>query len=409
MKRGNENNRRAVRWAAFLFVGLTLSGGCTGDISLEVDSSPQTTDADTGPAAEGTPPVPELWETTKNAMTTVFGLAAQGNTLYVSAGTGLYIFGLPGSGEPQLTCAAQSGGEEAPVKAPATIDGSGNVYFTRVNQLCVSSVDSVCQPRWNLNGMNYADCKAASDTQPRLVAGDSQVAVATYADGSGQAHVWGLDAGSGQEAWHQTIDSGDVRRSLTAAPDGTLFVGASSGGTGRLMRLDAGGASAPQQILEAAEFKAAGMVGSDGTLYIGDWHGAFYALERDGTRKWWDSTKGRFVSEPVAHGGEIVVAAPPRGVMTWQMGSAGKLELSYAVASTGTVGVAVDGAGTIYTATNKGCDGGNSGGCVYAFSGGEKLWEYQTISGVEATPIVHQNTVIVGDDSGTLYGFRASQ
>lgn len=405
MQRGGQGQtsaRAALVGAALLFVG-----ACTAQIGqVSGDGGPEG-----APPTDGSPPIPDgltskselLWKSSQSHLSQVHGLAADGTTLYVSADTGLYLYVLGST--LKTRCSAQSGGTATPIMAPATLDSSGNAYFARAAQQCLSSIDSGCNPRWNINGLYYFDCKAASDTQPLLVAGGSQVVVATASDGNSDAHIWGVSAADGTEAWHETLPGHSVTRSLAAASDDTIHVGTISGGIGILYTLSPT-ATTPTELFKAAELHAPGLVTSSGSFVIGDWNKNLHAVSSSGTSVWKGSVGGRVVSAPVESSGVILVAGSLFGIYTHDVQGSGSL-WTFKNTKVHFSGVAVDPGGTAYVGSAGDCTGGSSGGCLFAVKGGQMVWAYQTERPVEATPLVHNGVVIVGDEGGTLYGLKA--
>ena len=399
---GQTSARAALLGAALLF------GACTAQIG---QVTPTEAGPEGPPPTDGSTPIPDgltskaelLWKSSQSHLSQIHGLAADGTTLYVSADTGLYLYVLGST--LQTRCSAPSGGTATPIMAPATLDSSGNAYFARAAQQCLSSIDSGCNPRWNINGLYYFDCKAASDTQPALVSGGSQVVVATAADGSSDAHIWGVSASDGTEAWHETLSSHTVTRSLAAASDDTIYVGTISGGIGILYTLSPT-ATTPTELFKAAELHAPGLVTTSGAFVIGDWNKNLHAVSSSGTSVWKGSVGGRVVSAPVESSGVILVAGSLFGIYTHDVQGSGSL-WTFKNNKVHFSGVAVDSGGTAYVGSAGDCTGGSSGGCLFAVKGGQMVWAYPTERPVEATPLVHNGVVIVGDEGGSLYGLKA--
>jgi hypothetical protein len=209
---------------------------------------------------------------------------------------------------------------------------------------------------------------------------------------------------SGAESWHQQLAGSSIRRSLVLGKD-TIYAGVISGGVGQLHTLSAPDYT-PTQIFLASEFRAPGMVASDGNVVIGDWNKNLHAVSTSGTQKWKGVAQGRIITAPVeGPNGLILVAASIGGIYTHSLG--GGAMWSYTNSKVHNSGVAVDSKGTAYVGTEGGCSTGNvSGGCLHAVRDGQVLWSYETERPVNATPVVHDQMVIVGDDGGSLYALK---
>jgi hypothetical protein len=393
--------RRAVHlWTALFFWLSACTGAIQGGLS---EAGPDIAANDGNPGLpDGTVTTAEmLWKSSQTHLGKVHGLAAQSTTLYVSADTGMYLYVL--ATQLQTRCSAPSGGTATPIMAPATVDASGNAYFSRAAQQCLSSIDSGCNPRWDLGGLYYFDCQAASDTRPALLPGGTQVVVATVADATGTAHIWGVDTNSGGEAWHEGLANHSVTRSLTASSSGTIYLGTVSSGIGVLYTLSAT-ATTPVELFKASEFRAPGYVASNGNFIIGDWNKNLHAVDSSGTAAWKGVAGGRIVSAPVESNGVILVAASLFGIYTQTL--AGQTSWDFRNTKVNYSGVAVDSAGNAYIGSAGDCTGGASGGCLFAVRDGKTVWAYNTERPVEATPLVHNDIVIVGDEGGNLYGLK---
>jgi len=388
-------------------MALLIQGcNCTGTIMVNPHEAGPDGEIKDGPSSpyDGQNVAAELlWKSPQTHLSKVHALAAEGTTLYVSADTGLYLFVLGST--LQTRCSAPSGGTAYPILAPATLDGAGNAYFSRANQQCLSSIDSGCQARWNLSGLDYFNCKAASDTQPVLLPGGSQVVVATSADTTGAAHIWGVNTADGSKAWEEVLAGHSITRSLTASSGGTIYVGTKSSGIGVLYTLSSS-STTPVELFKAAEFHAPGLVLADNTFVIGDWNMNLHAVSSSGSSVWKGSPGGRIVSAPVEQSGVVLVAASLFGVYTH--GVAGGPNWDYKISKVNYSGVAVDSAGVVYVGSVGDCSGGGTGGCVFAVKGGHKVWAYGTERPVDATPLVHNAMVIVGDQGGTIYALKAN-
>jgi outer membrane protein assembly factor BamB len=157
------------------------------------------------------------------------------------------------------------------------------------------------QPR----NQTYADVYDVYLSSP--VVADGRVYV-----GSGDGHVYAVDAATGRLAWK--FATGDVVHASPALVDGTLYVGSWDG---RLYALDAAtGAQrwAFQSGLDPLIHNQQGFQSSpavvDGTVYVGCRDSHLYALDaRTGTPKWNVDTAGSWVvGSPAVSGGRVYFA-----------------------------------------------------------------------------------------------------
>jgi hypothetical protein len=398
------------RTALFGWAVLFCLASCTGQVSTTAKDGGGNGETG-GPPGDGAGPLPDgasataqlEWKSSQPHLSKVHALAADGNVLYVSADTGMYLYVL--ATKLQTRCSAPSGGAATPILAPAAIDANGNAFFSRASQQCLSSIDSGCNPRWDIKGVYFFDCKAASDTRPGLLPGSTEVVVGTSSDPSGAAHVWGVKAADGSEAWHHELKGHSITRSLTVSQDGTVYVGTIQNGIGVLYTLQGGGT--PQELFKAAEFHAPGVVVSNGNFVIGDWNKNLHAVSSGGGAVWKGNAGGRIISAPVETGGVVLVAASLYGIYTHDLG--GTASWNFKNTKVHYSGVAVDSAGNAYVGSAGDCTGGSAGGCIYAVRDGKLLWAHNTERPVEATPLVHDDLVVAGDEGGTLYGLKTAQ
>lgn len=398
-------NRVVHHWAALFFLawGLSIPAGCTGSVG---NGDTPLTEAG-GPVGDGpSSKARQVFKSSFSQMGQVNALAARGSMLYVSAASGVFVYLVGQSAKSHCSVlTGSSSTSAAPVQAPVSLDSAGNLYFTRaLATRCLASVDSSCKYRWNLSGLNYVDCKGNSDTQPGLLPGESQVVIATYADGNGDAHVWNISAGSGKEVWHQTLKGHSVRRALYAHGDGSIYVGTDYNNTGVLYRFSAS-SSAPTKVFDQAySIRAPPLVSSDGTILFGDYNSNLYALSHGGTVKWKANAQGPILTNPVVHGSTVLVAAALYGVFSRKLDGSASWQLP--LPDVRYSGMGLDTSGILYIGSKGKCTGSGDGGCLFAVRDGKILWSMPTDRPIDATPLWHANMVIVGDDGGTLYAFQ---
>jgi outer membrane protein assembly factor BamB len=189
------------------------------------------------------------------------------------------------------------------------------------------------------------------------------------------------------------------------------------------------------------------VIGGDGTVYFGSYRDGFYALNPDGSRRWYYPMQGYRISAAIGADGTVYVvgsifpsklyAFTPGGVKKWetQIGP----EFSQApsppvIDSDGTIFVSNDSDLKIYAFDSNGstkwsfASGGNIGGAstspavdsqgnVYSGSGpgffavsttGSRLWSYRTNGGFAASALTRDGILYVGNAAGSFYAFRAN-
>lgn len=342
------------------------------------------------------------WQLTLGGSGPIHALAADGDVLAVSSDAGVHLVDLSRRA-PRCAVATRSEDLVAPVKAPVTFDGDGRLFLTRAAQRCLAAVDvATCELRWDLDGSGYADCGAASDTQPARA--DADVIVGTAADGSGAAHVLAVAADTGAERWRRTLPGQHIRRSLATAPDGAVLVGTQADGGGGLYRLPPGDHE-PVALLSGAQFAAPGLAWSGG-LVIGDRDGTLHVLDAAGAPRGRIPVGGPVFSAPVHDGDGILVAVSLKGVLSIDgLGVGWSFSIGQGVSFSG---VAAARSGAAFVGSATGCAEGAAGGCVYAVEDGALRWAAGTDEAIQATPVVVGELVVVGSRAGGLTAlFRA--
>lgn len=349
----------------------------------------------------GDPGVEEVWRASHPSLSTIWGLSTYQGNLHISADSGMHIFILGADGA-RLRCRAESGGAPAPVKTPATVDEAGNIFFTRDSSSCLDSIDQGCQARWR----SPFNCGSESNTQPVLIEGGMQVVVGTHGDGAAAGRVFSVKTSDGTRAWEKALsDQSSIRRSLSAGPDGALYVGTIESSAGKLYRLGSASNYAPAELFAAAGFHAPARVTAEGEVIIGDWNKNLFALSGPGEERWSSYAQGRIISAPVVDGEWVYAAAASFGIYAQEL--YGEESWIFNAPGVQESGVAVTADGTVLVGSTTDCEGGAGGGCLHAVSQGQLLWSYRTERPIRMTPLLHDGLIIVGDDGGTLYALRS--
>jgi outer membrane protein assembly factor BamB len=127
--------------------------------------------------------------------------------------------------------------------------------------------------------------------------------------GSGDGHVYGLDARSGQARWR--FRTGDVVHASPAIADGVVYIGSWDG---VLYALEAASGAVVWKLQTGRDENIHNQVGfqgsasvSDGTVYVGCRDAHLYAVDaRTGKIRWSYGTKGSWVSgSPAVAGGHV--------------------------------------------------------------------------------------------------------
>lgn len=230
--------------------------------------------------------------------------------------------------------------------------------------------------------------------------------------GSGDGHVYALDAESGRERWR--FRTGGRVRSSPALVDGTLYVGSFDG---ILYALDARtGAERWRHATEGTTLLSANF-GYDrrsiqsspavvnGVVYVGSRDGSLYALSaRDGSRRWryaHDATSWAISSPSVRD--SVVYEGSSDGHFFHTLRASDGREL-WRVVSEHSVWASPVAAGPIVYIAEGGYDA-RGAGLVRALDAatGEERWRYRVGGGVLSSPAVGDGILIVGSDDGGVY------
>jgi outer membrane protein assembly factor BamB len=149
------------------------------------------------------------------------------------------------------------------------------------------------------------------------------------------------------------------------------------------------------------------IIGSDGTIYFGDFSGNFYALNSDGSLKWRLNRShdiwGTISSTPaISKDGTIYIgsydkclyAIYPNGTIKWKVDSGGGISSSPVIAEDG----------TIYFGNMVGFDGGN---IIAVNPNGEIKWKYETGYYITSDPAIgYDGTVYIGSGDTYFYAMN---
>jgi len=135
---------------------------------------------------------------------------------------------------------------------------------------------------------------------------------------------------------------------------------------------------------------------AEGTVYVGSYDYALYALNPDGTLKWSYTTGGSIYSSPaIGSDGTVYVgsedykvyAVNPDGTFKWSFETGGYIDSSPAIGSDGTVFI------------------GSTDNQIYAINpDGTLKWSYTTGGDVDSSPSISEDGVVyVGSDDDKLY------
>ena len=228
--------------------------------------------------------------------------------------------------------------------------------------------------------------------------------------GSGDGHLYALDAASGKGKWR--VQTGGRVRSSPAVSDGIVYVGSMDGSvyaaelaTGALRwRFDTEGRS-----LSSARFGydrksvQSSPAVADGLVYIGARDGSLYAIDAaTGKQRWRADHGGSWVlGAPAVWDGKVFAGSSDSrflhavdarsGRELWRLPTPGTAWSSPAIAGS-----------TLYCA--------DTSGLVYALDArtGRKLWDYQISPGILASPVPVDGAVLIaGGSDGILYALGA--
>jgi eukaryotic-like serine/threonine-protein kinase len=223
--------------------------------------------------------------------------------------------------------------------------------------------------------------------------------------GSGDGHLYALDAASGRALW-QLATGGRVRSSPAIAL-GTVYVGSMDGSiyaadleSGRLRwRFDTQGRSLRSELFgfDRKSVQSSPAV-VDGTVYCGSRDGFLYALDAaSGGQRWrFDHQVSWVIGSPAVWEGRVYVGSSDGGFLqavdartgreAWRVRIPGIVWSSPAIAGT-----------TLYV--------GDGSGTFYAFDArlGQPRFSWRIGSGIFGSPVPAGDAVLVGANDGTLY------
>jgi eukaryotic-like serine/threonine-protein kinase len=227
--------------------------------------------------------------------------------------------------------------------------------------------------------------------------------------GSGDGHLYALDAETGRGKWR--VETGGRVRSSPAVSDGTVYVGSLDGSvyaadlaTGALKwRFDTQGhgLSSARFGYDRKSIQSSPAV-ADGLVYIGARDGSLYAIDAaTGKQKWRADHGGSWViTGPAVRDGKVFVGSSDArfvqavdaqsGREVWRASMPASVWSSPAIAGS-----------TLYI--------GDTGGGVHALDArtGKTLWTFETGRGVFATPVPVDGAVLVASSDGNLYALGA--
>ncbi|HYU31385.1 MAG TPA: PQQ-binding-like beta-propeller repeat protein [Thermoanaerobaculia bacterium] len=235
------------------------------------------------------------------------------------------------------------------------------------------------------------------------------VADGTVLVGSGDGHLYALEAGSGHGKWR--VETGGRIRSSPAVADGVVYVGSLDGSvyaadlaTGAVKwRFDTQGRS-----LNSASFGydrksiQSSPAVADGKVYIGARDGSLYAIDAaTGKQKWRVDHGGSWViTAPAVWDGKVFVGSSDLRFLQavdarisqeiWRVPMPASVWSSPSIAGS-----------TLYV--------GDTGGGVHALDAknGKTLWTFMTEGGIFGAPVPIDGAVLVTSGDGNLYCLAA--
>ncbi len=213
--------------------------------------------------------------------------------------------------------------------------------------------------------------------------------------GSNDAHLYAIDAVTGQPRWR--YQTGGSVTSSPAVADGLVYVGCNDS------QLYAVNAATGQPVWT---FRTGGVMHSspavaDGVVYIGCRDHNLYAVDATtGTERWRFTGGDWFNSSPTVYGGGVYIGCRDKNIYALDIAT-GRPRWHFTTASTVDSSPAVSGE-TLWI----GADDHN----VYALNTvtGTLNWQFTADNGVVSTPLLVERVVYVGSDDGNLYALDAS-
>ena len=239
-------------------------------------------------------------------------------------------------------------------------------------------------------------------SSPAVVAG-------TVLIGSGDGHLYALDAESGRGKWR--VETKGRIRSSPAVSDGTVFVGSLDGSvyaadlaTGALKwRFDTEGRglSSARFGYDRKSVQSSPAV-ADGTVYIGARDGSLYAIDAATGKQTWRVSYGAswVITAPAVWDGKVFIGSSDArfvqavdaktGREVWRVPMPASIWSSPSIAGS-----------TLYV--------GDTGGGAHAIEAktGKEIWRFQTGGGVFGAPVPIDGAVLVTSSDGALYALAA--
>ncbi len=203
----------------------------------------------------------------------------------------------------------------------------------------------------------------------------------------------------GTEKWFLETGFEGVRSTPVIGEDGTIYFGSDNGS---FYALNKDGTKKWEYQTGARVFSSPSL-STDGTIYVGSGDSKLYAINPDGTKKWdynLDDMNAGIWSSPAIGNNEIIYfgsdndtlyAIDKNGNKLWGFGTGDKVLSS----------PAIDIDGTIYIGSND--------SKLYAINpDGSKKWEFETGKGIwfSSPAIGNDGTIYIGSDDSTLYAIN---
>lgn len=236
------------------------------------------------------------------------------------------------------------------------------------------------------------------------------VADGTVLIGSGDGHLYALEAESGRGKWR--VETGGRVRSSPAVSNGTVYVGSLDGSvyaadlaTGALKwRFDTEGRglSSGKFGYDRKSVQSSPAV-ADGTVYIGARDGSLYAIDAaTGKQRW-----------RVSYGASWVITSPAVWDEKVFIGSSDARFVQAVDAKTGREVWRVPMPATIWSSPSIAGSTlyvGDTFGAAHALEAktGKELWRFQTIGGIFGAPVPIDGAVLVASSDGSLYALAAA-
>ena len=169
-------------------------------------------------------------------------------------------------------------------------------------------------------------------------------------------YLYGINS-NGTEKWRYYL--GEIESTPAIDENGVIYIGTIWGWTNYLHAIYSRNGTQKWAYPVGNDIDSSPNIGSDGTIYFGDWSGNVHAVNPNGTRKW------------IYHTGDVITSSP-----------------------------AIGNDGTIYI--------GSHDDYVYAFyPNGTLKWRFQTGAWAHSSPAIGQDgTIYIGSDDSYLYALR---